>query len=116
MINVLCRLWFSVLLFGLGPYFPRVFLVQFQDDPTTTLGVNMNALAHWTQATQWSISNSFEKTDMSMWNGWYEDIAYNVVVTKGLTISDAYVDGTVNVTNLGNSPTQGLSITVELRR
>ncbi|NWG09589.1 MAG: hypothetical protein HXX80_04695 [Nitrososphaerales archaeon] len=88
---------------------------NFGNTQGTTINANVRAEGNWTRTFEWDISKSVtpDKWDLFVWDS--ATSLYNVTVTKGTSSEEAYINGTVCVTNTGSLPTVDLKIKVELR-
>lgn len=82
----------------------------------TTLSANVDATWTWTQEYAWSIDKSASPSDWNLFQGDTGTSLYTIAVTKGESIEEKYLKGSVSVTNGGAVPTEGLSIVVKLTK
>jgi hypothetical protein len=79
------------------------------------LSASKTAVAHWEKSYSWSILKSVDKASWTLENGKSGVSNYTVAVTKTLASERIWVDGSVCVTNSGDTATENLKIADRIR-
>ncbi|MEM2878794.1 MAG: SdrD B-like domain-containing protein [Candidatus Hadarchaeales archaeon] len=89
--------------------------VQADGQAGTTLGATVDVTPHWTITYEWTIDKSVDIDSWELYPGESGVSTYTITVTKDDGTEEAWVEGTVCVTNGGDRATEGLQIKVVLK-